>query len=127
MMNGATYKTVLEDHLLHFMQSFGATHFLHDGAPCHRTKLIQELLTNRPFDVIDWPENSPDLNPIENCWNWMKDKLKEVNTISEPLLTAEIKKLWCTGLPNEYLRKLSDSMPDRIKIVIQNKGEMTKY
>ena len=127
MMNGATYKTVLEDHLLHFMQNFGTIHFLHDGTPCHRKKVITELLRNRPFEVIDWPGNSPDLNPIENCWNWMKDKLKEKNTISQSLLIEEIKKLWCTGFPNEYLRKLSDSMPDRIQIVLKNKGEMTKY
>ena len=104
-----------------------ATHFLHDGAPCHKTKKITSLLENCDFEVIDWPGNSPDLNPIENCWNLMKDRLKEKNTISLPLLIDEIKKLWCTGLPDGYLRKLSDSMPDRIKSVIKNKGEMTKY
>ena len=127
MMNGETYKTVLEDHLLPFMTTFRATHFLQDGAPCHKTKVITSLLKDCPFEVIDWPGNSPDLNPIENCWNLMKDKLKEKNTISLPLLIEEIKKLWCTGLPNGYLRNLSDSMPERIKTVIKNKGEMTKY
>ena len=105
----------------------GATHFLHDGAPCHKTKKITSLLENCDFEVIDWPGNSPDLNPIENSWNLMKDRLKEKNTISLPLLIDKIKKLWCTGLPDGYLRKLSDSMPDRIKSVIKNKGEMSKY
>ena len=127
MMNGDNYKLVLEEHLLPFMAMHEATHFLHDGAPCHKTKKITSLLENCDFEVIDWPGNSPDLNPIENCWNLMKDRLKEKNTISLPLLIDEIKKLWCTGLPDGYLRKLSDSMPDRIKSVIKNKGEMTKY
>lgn len=127
MMNGDTYKTVLEEHLLRYMTAFRATHFLHDGAPCHKTKKITTLLENCEFEVIDWPGNSPDLNPIENCWNLMKDRLKDKNTISLPLLIEEIKKLWCTSLPEGYLRKLSDSMPNRIKAVIRNKGEMTKY
>jgi hypothetical protein len=26
---------------------------------------------------MDWPGNSPDLNPIKNCWSFMKAKLKE--------------------------------------------------
>ncbi len=26
---------------------------------------------------MDWPGNPPDLNPIENCWSFMKAKLKE--------------------------------------------------
>ena len=67
MMNGDTYKKVLEDHLLHYMTSFRASHFLHDGAPCHKTKKITALLENYEFEVIDWPGNSPDLNPIDNC------------------------------------------------------------
>ena len=116
-----------ENHLLPFMTNFRATHFLQDGAPCHKTKVVTALLKDCPFEVIDWPGNSPDLNPIENCWNLMKDKLKEKNTISVPLLTEEIKKLWCIDMSNEYLCNLSDSMPRRIKIVIKNKGEMSKY
>ena len=53
MMNGATYKTVLEDHLLPFMTNFRATHFLQDGAPCHKKKVVTALLKDFPFEVID--------------------------------------------------------------------------
>jgi hypothetical protein len=127
MMNGDHYKMVLEEHLLPFMRIHQASHFLHDGAPCHKSKKIRSLLDDQGFETLDWPGNSPDLNPIENCWNLMKDKLKEKNTISLELLQKEIKLLWCTSLPEGYLRKLSDSMPNRIKMVIKNKGEMTKY
>jgi hypothetical protein len=27
----------------------------------------QEVLADKAFEVIDWPGNSPDLNPIKNC------------------------------------------------------------
>ena len=129
MMNGDHYKMVLEEHLLPAMERLQATHFLQDGAPCHKSKKVKDLLAQADFEVMDWPGNSPDLNAIENCWNHMKDMLKFKNTISQDLLQTEIQKLWDEDeeLSEGYLRDLSNSMPKRIKMVIKNKGEMTKY
>lgn len=126
-MNGERYQTVLEDHLIPFMEIHGATHFLQDGAPCHASKRIKNFLDQQPFDVIDWPGNSPDLNPIENCWNYMKEALKTKDIASVPKITEEIKKLWLTGISSEYFKNLSDSMPRRLQMVIDAKGDMTKY
>jgi hypothetical protein len=65
-MNSDTYEKVLEDHLIPFMQIYGTTQFLQDGVPCHASKWIKKFLVDKAFEVIDWPGNSPDLNPIEN-------------------------------------------------------------
>jgi transposase len=126
-MNSERYQHVLENHLVEFMRFHRATHFLHDGAPCHASKRIKNFLADQPFEVLDWPGNSPDLNPIENCWNFMKEKLKTKDTGSIPKLIFEVKKLWTTGLPKEYLKKLSDSMPQRIKDVLAVKGDSSGY
>jgi transposase len=76
-MNGEKYKKVLEDHLLPVMRIHGTTFFLQDSAPCHKSKLVMAFLKqSEEFSIIDWPGNSPDLNPIENCWLYMKRKLK---------------------------------------------------
>jgi hypothetical protein len=75
---------------------------------------------------MDWPGNSPDLNPIENLWNIMKDGLKSKDMGSAPKLRAELKKLWVT-LDQAMLQNLSDSIPRRLQMVINAKGEMTKY
>ena len=80
-----------------------------------------------PYEIINWPGNSPDLNPIENCWNWMKDQLQEINITSVPMLQEEIKKLWVQLTPLAYLRKLAESMPRRLQQVIDAEGNMTKY
>jgi transposase len=130
-MNGPRYKTVLEDHLLPFMRIHGAQFFLQDGAPCHTSKVVMNRLKEMKaeFSVLDWPGNSPDLNPIENCWSYMKLKLKAArfDTTSLPKLIHAIKKMWVEDMPSSYFLNLAHSMPRRLKAVIDNKGQMTKY
>ena len=95
-MNAERYCTVLKDHLIPFMRIHEAKFFLHDSAPCHKAKIVQNLLKDQvSFQVIeDWPGNSPDLNPIENVWSFMKNQLKYKDTGSVPKLIHELKMLW---------------------------------
>ncbi len=125
-MNSERYQQTVEDQLLPFMQIHQCTHFLQDGAPCHASKKTKAFLVQQPFIVMDWPGNSPDLNPMENLWNIMKDGLKSKDIGSAPKLQAELKKLW-VSLDQAMLRNLSDSMPHRLQMVLNAKGEMTKY
>jgi transposase len=76
--------------------------FLQDGAPCHASKCIKAFLAQQDFQVIDWPGNSPDLNPIENCWNHLKNMLKKKDTSSVPKLISAIKELWTQELTIDY-------------------------
>lgn len=43
--------------------------FMQDGAAAHTAKSNLELLGHSQVEVLDWPANSPDLNPIENAWS----------------------------------------------------------
>ena len=126
-MNSVLYCEVLRDHLFGFMERHQCEVFLQDGAKCHTSSMTMALLNQQPFRVCDWPGNLPDLNPIENLWNWMKDQLQEKKVTSVPALQEEVKRLWCMGTPVELLKKLSDSMPRRLQAVIDAGGEMTKY
>ena len=111
------------------MARHGTDTLLHDGAPCHKAKKVTKFLQEEAPDmkVIDWPGNSPDCNPIENAWNLIKDRLRNRDTGSVEKLKEAIKDVWCREVPADYWRKLSDSMPTRMKLVIQNNGNMTKY
>ena len=78
------------------------------------------------FVVLDWPGNSPDLNPIENCWNIMKNQLKEFEFTNINQLREKLIELW-VGMPANFFRNLAESMPRRLKLVIEKDGWMTKY
>jgi hypothetical protein len=49
-----------------------STYFMQDVDPCHASKRIKDFLKDKPFEVINWPGNSPELNPIDNAWNYME-------------------------------------------------------
>ena len=49
--------------------------FQQDNAPCHRAKSVANWMKRRNVKTLQWPPNSPDLNPIENLWSWLDGKL----------------------------------------------------
>lgn len=50
---------------------------MQDGAPGHAAGETKDELQARGVTVLSWPPFSPDLNPIESYWNWMKDYIKD--------------------------------------------------
>lgn len=127
MMNGEQYKIVLEEHLINFMHINGCTVFQHDSAPCHTARVVKAWLTDNNISMLDWPGNSPDLNPIENLWVLLKKGVCQKNSANLKELKQNIMRVWCTEVTSHLCETLADSMPRRIAEVIKNKGYPTKY
>ena len=71
------------------------------------------------------PPQSPDLNPIEHVWGWIKDKLAQLDLHGRAQLIAAIKRLW-EEIPQEtiddYIRHLRHVYP----LVVKLEGRRTK-
>jgi hypothetical protein len=85
--------------------------------------------------MVDWPAYSPDLNPIENLWKLLKERIckryPELASmpVTDEAIAALIKaaqEVW-NDLEPEVLENLINSMPKRLAALHQAKGYYTKY
>lgn len=97
-----------------------------DNDPKHRSKLCTQWKTQSGIVTLDWPSQSPDANPIENVWAYIKQKLRGRRTYTLKQLSYEIRRIW-RSLPLEYAVKLVESMPRRCQAIIDAGGDWTHY
>jgi transposase len=50
-----------------------------DNASFHRKKILSQIASDSGCSVLFLPPYSPDLNPIERFWAWLKQKIKSVS------------------------------------------------
>ena len=104
-----------------------STLWIEDKAPGHRAKSTQQWHAKHGIKLLpDWPGNSPDLNPIENLWSQMKHRLKDEKPTSKAGIQKVCERVW-RGIGRDYLKKLYESMPRRMKAVMEAQEVYTKY
>lgn len=131
-MKSTDYIHVLQNVFLPFLERLGHPAqdfvFMQDGAPCHTAKASINCLNTLNVEDLPWPSNSPDLNPIENCWAYLKLKVysRTNSTIEE--LKKNIEDVWYNDDDmKQMIQRCVCSMNRRIKDVIKVKGSFTKY
>jgi len=128
IMDKYSYVNILKNNLFTSVSSLGHTNFLfqQDNDPKHTSKYTKEFFLEKNINCIPWPSQSPDLNPIENVWGYIKAQLSGKTFKDKNDLFDKIKNIW-ENLSIDYAKKLTLSMNKRILECLRNKGSYTSY
>jgi transposase len=100
--------------------------FQQDNDSKHKSKSTMEYIQDHGLPLMNWPAQSPDLNPIENLWSILDARCKNRKPKTVEMLFEDLEKEWM-GLDLQLLENLVDSMPQRLAAVIKAKGLPTHY
>ena len=111
-----------------------------DNASPHtarRTKeWLKEIAETNGLTLMEWPSNSPDINPIEHLWAYLKFELHRLykNTATlkgspatiRAAMRLQLHDLWWKIL-EEVLNHRVNNMPHRVQALLEAKGWYTRY
>jgi transposase len=115
------------------------TIFVHDNASTFTAGIVKEWLRGwagrNEVEIIKWPAYSPDLNPIENLWKLLKERIcNRYPELADLPKSAYSKQLLCDAsveLWDEFEEELFEtlilSMTARLQAVVASRGWYTKY
>ena len=121
-------EVVYDGKLIHFMGQVPQGVLMEDGAPVHCNKICEERRQNHQLEKLNWPANSPNLNPIENVWRMLKDVVQHGKECSRNLevLKVVLEREW-NLVSDTKLLQLCHSMLSRLQVVIDANGGHTRW
>ncbi|GFX16551.1 transposable element Tc1 transposase [Trichonephila clavipes] len=113
---------ILRPHVEPFLNGLRGAIFQQDNARPHTARVAQDFL--RHFQTFSWPARSPDLSPVEQVWDQLKRQMPSCHSVYD--LELAVQDLWA-HLPQDNIRCLINSMPDRVAACIAAGGGPTRY
>jgi transposase len=128
IMNAQRYIDILKTNLLPAASRLFEDNwrFQQDNDPKHTARVSVDFLSQNAPSIIDWPANSPDLNPIENVWGMLKRRVE----MQQPKNIEELIKVFMdewNRLDKSVVINLIHSMKSRCKAVISANGDHIDY
>lgn len=132
-MNFEKYCILLQHFLVRFIASIAlqagyVPDSVEDNCAFHGSRVTNQCRTALYIRRHPHPPQSPDLNPIEYCWLWIKQRLAHSGRIftNADALWQEIHTLWL-AIPQEYINKHIDRLHEKRKFVLRNGGIQTPH
>ncbi|GFV06383.1 transposable element Tcb2 transposase [Trichonephila clavipes] len=106
-----------------FLNGLPRAIFQQDNSRPHTARVAQDFL--RHFQTLPWPARSPDLSsPVEHVWDQLKRQMSSCHSVHD--FELAVQDLWA-HLPQDNIRCLINSMPDRVAACIAAGGGPTRY
>ncbi|KAK3520058.1 hypothetical protein QTP70_011982 [Hemibagrus guttatus] len=128
-MNSAVYQKILKENVRPSVCDLKLKRtwvLQQDNDPKHTSKSTSEWLKKNKMKTLEWPSQSPDLNPIEMLWH----DLKKVVHARKPSNVAELQQFckdeWAK-IPPQRCNRLIASYQKRLIVVVAAKGGPTSY
>ena len=99
---------------------------LQDNDPKHKSWIVKKFLDEEVPEVIDWPSNSPDANPIENLCSVIKRRVEKRRPSNLNELNKFLHDEW-NKVDMLILNNLIKSMKSRCLALIESEGERIDY
>lgn len=127
-MNAIMYAEIMEQHMLPFGndQMPVGWKFQQDNDPKHRAGHVTRWFQSNNVEVIQWPSQSPDLNPIEHLWEELDRRTRNVKVKNADEKFQLLQREWA-NIDRTTINRLINSMANRCREVIKNKGYATRY
>jgi transposase len=128
IMDGAYYIRILKNHLIPNARRLLGRHWRlqQDNDPKHRSRLAMDFLWKQAPEVMEWPSNSPDVNPVENLWSHIKRSVEKRKPSNLDELDDFLHEEW-EKIDLYLLNNLIKSMKTRCLALIDSKGERINY
>jgi hypothetical protein len=131
---------ILEPYIEGFLEDFALiTHtlspvaeplFMEDGNPAHghksTTNCCARWRTVHGVILMPHPSTSPDMNPIEKCWRWIKQRLhrRQHQPTNEAEMQAAVREEW-DAIPQEWINGLIDKQEHWVQVLMERFGWAT--
>ncbi|GFU67901.1 DDE_3 domain-containing protein [Trichonephila clavipes] len=100
---------IFRPHIGPFLSGLPGAIFQQDNSRPHTARVAQDFL--RHFQTLPWPACSPDFSPLEHVWDHLKRQIPSCHSVYD--LELAVQNLWA-HLPQDNIRCLINSMPDRV-------------